>query len=254
MVFDFGPYDHYLFAALAILGTFSAAWFLLWLSQHSPFAPFIHSFRGVAPNFLSVIGVVFALNLVFLANDTWHAHDRALDAVFQEAGSLRSILALIERLQEPSRGSIREVIKTYAGLTVNEEWPALAQRQSVPAAANQLDVLLDLLTSAEVARSLGATVQTLLLQQAIQVRGNRAIRIAVSQTHINPLKWLGMAFLGFVMMVSIVMVHVDQARAEVLAIMLFAAAAAPTVAIVLVQGNPFQQPTAVSSAPISALR
>jgi len=34
------------------------------------------------------------------------------------------------------------------------------------------------------------------------------------------------------------------------AIMLFALAAAPTAAIVLVQGNPFQQPSSVSPAPI----
>jgi hypothetical protein len=34
--------------------------------------------------------------------------------------------------------------------------------------------------------------------------------------------------------------------------MLFALAAAPTAAIVLVQGNPFQEPSSVSPAPIAA--
>ena len=85
------------------------------------------------------------------------------------------------------------------------------------------------------------------------MRTLRDLRVALSQTHVNPLKWLGMAFLGLLMMISIVMVHVDQARAELLAVLLFAAAAAPTAAIVLVQGNPFQQPTAVTSAPIAAM-
>ena len=39
---------------------------------------------------------------------------------------------------------------------------------------------------------------------------------------------------------------------ERLSAILFALAAAPTAAIVLIQGNPFQQPTAVSAAPIAA--
>jgi hypothetical protein len=38
-----------------------------------------------------------------------------------------------------------------------------------------------------------------------------------------------------------------------LAVLLFATAAAPTAAIVLVHGNPFQQPMAVSAAPIAAI-
>ena len=54
-------------------------------------------------------------------------------------------------------------------------------------------------------------------------------------------------------MVSIAMVYVDQPKAEILAIALFAAAAAPTAAIVLIQGNPFQPPSAASAAPIASL-
>jgi len=253
MTVDFGPYDHYVYALLALIGTFLGAWFLLRLSQNSRYASLIHSFRGIAPNFLSVIGVVFALNLVFLANDTWHAHDSALDAVFQEASSLRSIVALAAALPEPTRATVDSAIRRYATLTVADDWPALAQRQNSPAAADQLDSLLALLASTPVTQSLDKNVHALVLQQAIQVRNTRSVRVALSQTHVNPLKWLGMAFLGFLMMISIVLVHVDAPRAEIAAVLLFAAAAAPTAAIVLVQGNPFQQPTAVSSGPIAAL-
>jgi hypothetical protein len=60
-----------------------------------------------------------------------------------------------------------------------------------------------------------------------------------------------MAFLGFLTMISIAMVHVDRSRAELLAILLFAAAAAPTAAIILAHGNPFQEP--VTAAPIAAI-
>jgi hypothetical protein len=112
---------------------------------------------------------------------------------------------------------------------------------------------LVLLSSDEMASAVNSSVQSLMLQQFVQVRSMRDLRIALSHTHVNPLKWLGMAFLGFLTMISIAMVHVDRSRAELLAILLFAAAAAPTAAIILVHGNPFQQPAAVTPAPIAVV-
>jgi uncharacterized protein YbaA (DUF1428 family) len=253
MPIHISQYDQYYLALVVVIGTIAAVVFLLWLTQRSRYANAIHSYRGIAPNFLSVIGVLFALNLAFLANDTWSAHDRARHAVFQEAGSLRNILALASHLPDPSQANVEQAVRTYAHLTVTAEWPMLALRQSSGAAADELQLLLRLLSSDEVAAALNTSVQSLMLQEAVQVRSLRDLRIALSHTHVNPLKWLGMAFLGFLTMISIAMVHVDLLRAELLAILLFAAAAAPTAAIIVVHGNPFQQPAAIPAAPIAAI-
>ena len=248
-----GQYDQYYLALVAVAGTIPAVILLLWLSQRSKYAAFIRSYRGIAPNFLSVMGVLFALNLAFLAHDTWSAHDQARDAVFQEAGSLRAILALAEDLPAPSRSKVDQAVRNYAHMVVTADWPMLAVRQSSSAAADCVNSLLVLLSSNEVASVLNTSVQSLMLQQAAQVRSMRDLRIALSHTHLNPLKWLGMAFLGFLTMISIAMVHVDRSRAEFLAVLLFAAASAPTAAIILVHGNPFQEPAAATSVPIAAI-
>ncbi|WP_096704019.1 DUF4239 domain-containing protein [Magnetospirillum sp. 15-1] len=253
MTATLGTYDHYGYAAIALLGTFLGAWFLLWVTLRSPWSERIRAWRGVSPPFLGVVGVLFALTLAFLANDTWNAHDRALNAVYQEADGLRSIEALAEHLPVPVKARVENAVRDYARIAVVEEWPLLARRQSSRAASDQLDRLLALLAGPEVATAAPSGVHGLMLSQATQVRAARGLRIALSQTHVNPLKWLGMAFLGFLTMISIAMVHVDQARAEILAMVIFAAAAAPTAAIVLVQGNPFQPPTQVHAGPIAAL-
>lgn len=250
---DLGAYDHYLYALVALVGTVLAAWFLLWITLRSPWAATIKTCRGVSPPFLGVVGVLFALTLAFLANDTWSAHDRALNTVYQEADGLRSIAALAAHLPEATRTAVRGAVGGYAAVTVDEEWPLLARRLSSRTASDRLDRLLELLAGAEVAAAAPPAVQSLMLVQAAQVRAARGQRIALSRTHVNPLKWLGMACLGFLTMISIAMVHVDQARAEILAVAIFAAAAAPTAAIVLVQGNPFQPPTVVTSDPIRAV-
>jgi uncharacterized protein YbaA (DUF1428 family) len=253
MPIHIGQYDQYYLALVVVVGTVTAVIFLLWLTQRSRFVKYIHSYRGIAPNFLSVMGMLFALNLAFLANDTWSAHDRARHAVFQEAGSLQTILALADQLPDAIQSKVKQAVRNYARLTVTADWPMLALRQSSPAAANELKTLLMLLSSEEMASAVNNSVQSLMLQQFVQVRSMRDLRIALSHTHVNPLKWLGMAFLGFLTMISIAMVHVDRSRAELLAILLFAAAAVPTAAIILVHGNPFQQPGAVTAAPIAAM-
>lgn len=148
MSFNLGAYDQYYLAAVVLLGTYGAAFFLLWLSQSSRYAEFIKTFHGIAQNFLTVINVIFALNLAFLANDTWDARDRALDAVYRESGSLNNILDLARNVPDPARSNITRVVENYARLTAANEWPRLARRESSEQVSDQLDALLTQVSAA----------------------------------------------------------------------------------------------------------
>ncbi|MGF1640048.1 MAG: hypothetical protein ACFCUO_03785 [Rhodospirillales bacterium] len=251
MAFDLGPYEQYHLAAIVLVGTYGALALVLWLAQWSAYAPFIRSFRGIAQNFLTVINVIFALNLAFLANDTWNARDRGRDAVYQEAGSLRNILDLARELPQPAGRDVAAAVVDYARASAAAEWPQLARRQESGEAAAALEALIARVAAASIGGAVDPIVAAQLLGQALDVRATRELRIALSQTHVNPLKWLGMAFLGFLTLISIAMVHVDLPRAQLLSVLLFATAAAPTAAIILIHGNPFQHPFAVSPAPIA---
>lgn len=92
-----------------------------------------------------------------------------------------------------------------------------------------------------------------MLDQVITMRDERDQRVSLSQTHVNPLKWLGMAFLGLLTLLSVAVVHIERPRALLAAVVLFAFGAAPTAAIVLIQGNPFLAPVGVTSAPLQAV-
>ncbi len=250
---NLGAYDHYGFAAVALFGTFLASWALVARMHDVRHGAFLASLDGVAPPFINIIGVLFALTLAFLANDTWSAHDRATTAVFREADSLQAIVSLTRGLPETERATVDRAVSGYARAAVEVEWPLLARRQHSRGTSEELDRLLGLLATRPIGDTLGPAVHARLLAQAMEVREARDQRIALSQTHVNPLKWLGMAFLGFVTMLSVAAVHVTRPRAALVAIFLFAAAAGPTAAIVLIQGNPFQQPTTVTPVAIAAL-
>ena len=220
-----------------------------WVLNRPRHSAWLASLQGVAPPFINIIGVLFGLTLAFLANDTWSAHDRAMNAVFKEADSLRSIVVLSQQLAEPARGEVLDAVSHYGQASAGE-WPMLAARQSSTEVAALADALLNLLASPTIAAGTSNSVQALMLRKAVEIRDERDLRISLTQTHVNPLKWLGMAFLGFLTLLSISVVHLDKPRAAMVAVILFALAAAPTAAIVLIQGNPFQQPTSVTPAPI----
>lgn len=242
-------YDHYGYALVAVIGTFAAVWVIHWLMTRSRWAGVIRGLSGVVPPFINIIGVLFGLTLAFLANDTWSAHDRATTAVHREADDLRSLLILASHIDSPSGMELRRQLVAY-GKANAAEWPMLARRYVSAEVTALSDALLGMLASPDMAKAAGSNVQALMLRKASDLRDERDLRISLSQTHINPLKWLGMAFLGLLTLFSVAVVHVENPKAALVAIMLFAMAAAPTAAIVLVQGNPFQEPSAVSFAPI----
>lgn len=244
-------WDHYGYALAATAGSFCAVAAIAWVMQRSRASGWVVSLAGVAPPFINIVGVLFGLTLAFIANDTWNAHDRATHAVNREADALRSLDVLAAGLDEPLRAELRDSLRRY-GRAVIDEWPRLARRQADPRADAEADALLRLVARADIAKMTAPAVHTLILRQATGLRDDRNLRIGLSRIHVNPLKWLGMAFLGLLTLLSVAVVHVDRPRAAIVSITLFALSAAPTAAIVLIQGNPFEPPSFVSAAPISA--
>ena len=247
-----GAYDHYLFAAAALLGTFAAAGLVMWALNHPIVRPRLERFSGVVPPFINVLGVLFGLTLAFLANDTWNAHDRALAAVDREADALRSIVILSSHLPDPQRRQVSALVRTYADEAAHE-WPLLARREQSAAAARAADALLAEVTDPGVVLASSPGVAAAEANLALAIRDGRETRLALSQTHVNPLKWLGMAFLGFLTMVSVAVVHIGAVRAMAAAVLIFALASGPTAVIVLIHGNPFQPPAAVQAAPLEKI-
>ena len=247
----FHVYDQYIYALVALGGTMLGVALVQWFIQCSRWSDWAQSLHGVVAPFINIIGVLFGLTLAFLANDTWSAHDRATNAVFREADALRSLITLSDTLPEPLRAQTRAALHDYAQASA-AEWPMLARRESSAQVPVQADRLLKLMASQALAQTATTNVQSLMLGKVSEIRAQRDLRIGLSQTHVNPLKWLGMAFLGSVTLLSLAVVHIDRPRAALVAMLLFALAAAPTAAIVLVQGNPFEQLAPVSAAPIVA--
>ena len=248
---SFYVYDQYIFAAAALIGTFLGCWLLLWLMLRPAGQASTKPFAGVAPPFMNILGVLFALTLAFIGNDTWTAHDRAVRAV-PEADSLRGLAIILLQLPPQAQNAAQAALRAYASAAV-VEWSDLGRREVSAATSQSADELLRTLTGPALVSALSQPAANSALGLAMQIRQSLDERIALSNYHVNPLKWLGMAFLGFLTMISVAAIHIGAPRAMVLSVSLFALAAAPTAVVVLIHGNPFQGFAAVSEAPIAAV-
>jgi hypothetical protein len=176
-----------------------------------------------------------------------------MGAVYREADALRSIVALAEPLPAPLGERVRRAVGDYARVSA-DEWTELARRAEGAEVGRHADRLLTVLASRDLEAAVGGTVQALMLRKAADARADRDQRVALSKTHVNPLKWAGMAFLGFLNPAVGGGRACGPPRARRWSAWCCSRSrAAPTAAIVLVQGNPFQQPTAVTPQPIAAV-
>lgn len=250
---DLRIYDQYGFAFLAVAGTALAIWLIYKVTHRASWWPAIDRWQGITGPFINVISVLFGLTLAFLANDTWSTRDQALTTVYREADALHSLAALSHTLPLPLHQQTCEAINQYAQGSA-QEWRHLKRRDADRGVRQQADHLLEVVASAAVSQAVATPVQTLMLQEVKTIRAQRDHRISLSQTHINPLKWLSMAFLGLMSLIAIAAVHLDKPRAALLAMTIFGLASAPVAAIILIQSNPFWQPAAIKPDPIAAVR
>ena len=89
--------------------------------------------RAVDPGFLSPLGVVFGLLVVFTAAQVWGDLERARTSVAEEASALRDVLLLANGLSESENAKLRLLVRSHIVASTNEEWPAMAQGHAVVA-------------------------------------------------------------------------------------------------------------------------
>ncbi len=159
---------------LGILATFLTAGLLLWLCNFSRFAPFFRSLNNLSPQVVAIVGILFALYTTFFASDIWNIRDRAQPAIQQEAEAMRSLLRLAEQ-QSPEIGMpIIAALRDYARVTIQVEWPLLAQGHlSSEQALDSWRHLLQAVLAAPVVKGVPSSVPTVLLQDVERVHAAR---------------------------------------------------------------------------------
>jgi hypothetical protein len=109
------------------LVVFGAVYFvgacLFWLVDRLSRGERIYLFKDLSGDVLGLVGVLFALLMVFSAEPAWANLDRAKAAVNSEASALRDVMILAKSLPNENARQLRNLIGRYIEITVNQEWP-----------------------------------------------------------------------------------------------------------------------------------
>lgn len=238
---------------LGILATFATAGLLLWLCSFSRFAPRFQLLTNLSPQVVAIVGILFALYTTFFASDIWNIRDRAQTAIQQEAEAMRGLFRLAEQ-QPPAIGApIIAALRDYAQVTIQVEWPLLARGE--PPGEQSLERwrhLLRAVLAEPVVDGVPGSVHAAMVQDVEQVHVARHQRLAQSQRHGDPLKWFAVACLGAFTLLTVALVHLDNWRTQLAALLIYSAAISVSFAAAYLQRSPFQV-FVVSPEPIAEL-
>jgi len=189
----------FLFSHLSILANgaiftlgFAAVAIVLALVVHR-FAPgeFFEEHYEQAGFIFAVIGVVYAVLLAFVAIGVWERFDAAESQTYSEANAVVDIYRQASAL--PQKAEIRSAIRGYTTVVIDDEWPKMVEgthSTEADAAIERLAHDIDILQP----KTLGQQdVHTAMLGSLGQTLSDRAARISMGATGLNPIVWVVLA-------------------------------------------------------------
>lgn len=236
---------------LGILATYATAGVIYWLIHSHRLGEALKQLTNFSPQLVATLGLLFGLYMAFFANDIWSIRDRAQTMILQEADGLRGVLNVAESLPPDVGAPLVAAAQGYIEATVRE-WPLLAQGQSSPRAHELLRRLNVVAMGEPLTARLNFGAQYAVAHNLEKVQSARYYRLALSQKRGDPLKWFAVACLGTLTLLSVALVHLDNHRSQLAAMLIYASAISVGFTAAYLERSPFQA-FVVSPRPIAEL-
>jgi len=158
-------------------------------------------------------------------------------------------LRLSEALGAPAE-PLKAAAIAYGESVLRDEWPAM-RHGTVSEDLGALRTLSFAALSPGLITALTPAVHQTILAALVEVRQARMERIGLAARASHPVNWLAVLLLGFLTQVAVAAVQLDKLRPQALALGIFTAAFAGTVALIAVNERPFAG-RMIDDAPIRA--
>ncbi|MFO1371442.1 MAG: hypothetical protein U1F42_03290 [Candidatus Competibacteraceae bacterium] len=238
MTFD-QEFNYIALLILGILATFATVGLIFWLINSPRTGGLFRCLTSISPQVVAIIGLLFGLYMAFFANDIWSIRDRAQAMILQEADGLHSILDVAESLPAGVGAPLAAAVRSYAQAAV-QEWPLLAQGKSSPQARELLRQLSHVALGEPLTSRLGPGIQYALVHNLEKAQSARYHRLALSQKRGDPLKWFAVACLGTLTLLTVALVHLDNWRSQLAAMLIYASAISVGFTAAYLERSPFQ--------------
>jgi hypothetical protein len=196
--------------------------------------------RAFSASMLSPLGTLFALFVVFTAEQVWNDNDRASAAVSQEASALRNTLILATNFPKEPRGRLETLIHNYIEEVATKEWSMMAHDiatlEIVPHNLVEALQLTVALTPSSQGQGIAQREMVVALESVLDARRQR---IAVSHSSVSLVKWACVTIEAICVLIAIALSHGDKRAAALVAMGLFATGAAACYLLIGAYDRPF---------------
>lgn len=244
-------FDQPVWAILALLAGLlvGVAAVIRWVTFGRWTRPWALSLAGVVAPFFSSIAILFGLLTGFVANDAWDRTKQASRAILTERDALVGVHDLsVATVSDMS--AIRGAERRYIHSVINDEWQRMRDGQSSAEAAQRLGELLREVSDPKITTEAGQPAHAALLDLSLKVRSARSDRLALSQQQSDETKWLTVLILAVLTELALGLVHLERARAQLAALLLFSAAATTALGLIAIRERPFDGPLRLSDEPL----
>ena len=125
--------------------------------------------------------------------------------------------------------------------------------EASPGAEAAQDELLQTVAQSDFAVAGNAALDRLLLDTALRVREARNDRLAFSSDFSENFKWSCVLLMALMAQISLAAVHLDEARAQIAAMVIFTASIVLVIGLIAIHEGPFRPPLGIRPAPFAKL-
>lgn len=154
--------------------------------------------NDVAGFIYAVLGLVYGVLLAFVVVVVWGQFVEAKDTVDHEANELAAVYQLATHAPEANRLQVQGLIRTYASVVVQEEWPLLASGQASPRAESLISELNEAVWQIEPNSPRTQVLYDQTLTHLGQVDEYRRLRLLGARSSIDPIIWVILIGVGLI--------------------------------------------------------
>ncbi|QHF97131.1 DUF4239 domain-containing protein [Streptomyces sp. NHF165] len=137
----------------------------------------------------AIVGSLYATLVHFSVVVVWNGWSQADTTVVQEANALADLERMSHGFSGPVHRQVRETSLTYTAVVINDEWPAMARRDSAPQAHAALSELWTIYTSMG-PDDRGNALYGPSIERLGQLDDNRRLRLRASARAVPTVVWV----------------------------------------------------------------
>jgi Protein of unknown function (DUF4239) len=211
---------------------------LLWVRRLVPLS-FLETHHEVAGFFISVLSVIYAVLLGFVILVVWSDFEEIKEAVVREASQLGDILHMARGFPTAVQQQVQQEITTYVHAVVDDEWPAMAQRQVSTRAQSAMASLWHTYMALEPTTTRENALYAETLDRLHALSETRRLRLHASRDKIPRLMWVLLWAGGLITILFTYFFGVQSIRSQVLMTTALTAVIAFVLLLIVALEQPF---------------